>query len=117
MMIFKILAASFIVMTPLFGFAITKIFKLDRYKINFADLALPLFIFEIVIVSQKFFVHSFLPHYLCLMSLLAIGVAIGLFRKNKSQFSYKRFFKFFWRTGFIASLLFYIALVIAIFVI
>ena len=115
MIFYKILAASFLFLTPLFGFSLVKIFGLERYKINFADLALPVFILEIIIVSQKFFVHSYLPHYLIMLSILAIGVAIWLFRKNGPGFTYRRFFKIFWRLSFIFSFFFYLAVVIAVF--
>lgn len=115
MMFYKILALSFLFLTPLFGLALVKLLGLERFKINFADLSLPVLIFEIIIVSQKFFTHSYLPHYLIVLSLLAIGVAFGLFKKNKESFTYHRFFKFFWRLSFIFSFFFYLAVVIAVF--
>ncbi|MFC5630894.1 MULTISPECIES: DUF3397 domain-containing protein [Streptococcus] len=116
MMFYKILAAAFLFLTPLFGLALVKLFGLERFKINFADLALPVLMFEIVMVSQKFFVHSYLPHYLIVLALVAIGVVYWLFRKDGEHFSYRRFFKFFWRLSFIFSFFFYLAVVIAVFV-
>ncbi|MGT2828538.1 DUF3397 domain-containing protein [Streptococcus hillyeri] len=115
MMFYKILALSFLFLTPLFGLALVKLFSLERFKVNFADLALPVFMFEIVIVSQKFFVHSYLPHYLLVLSLLAIGVSLWLFKTSRENFTYRRFFKFFWRLSFIFSFFFYLAVVIAVF--
>lgn len=115
MMFYKALAAAFIILTPLFGFALVRLLSLDRFKLNFADVSLPVFIFEIVIVSGKFFTHSFLPHYIIVMALLAIGLVIGLLKRSKRPFTYQRFLKFFWRSGFLVTFVFYLGTVIAIF--
>ncbi|MGT2742502.1 DUF3397 family protein [Streptococcus plurextorum] len=116
MMMYKLIALAFLFLTPIFGLALTRLLRLDRLKINFADLALPVYIFEINMVSQKFFPRSYLPYYLVVASLLAMIVAIGLFWKNKENFTYKRFLKIFWRTGFIMTFFFYLAVVIAVFI-
>lgn len=115
MIVYKILAASFIILTPLFGLAVVKLFSLERFKINFADIALPVFIFVLIIVSNKYFTHSFLPYYIIIMSLLAVTVTIGLMRDSKRLFTYRRFFKFFLRTGFFVTLFCYLGTIIAIF--
>lgn len=112
---YKILAATFILLTPLFGIAVVKLFSLDRFKINFADIALPLFIFEMFILSRNFFTYSVIPFYIIIMSLLAIVVTIGLLRDPDRLFTYRRFLKFFWRTGFILTFFCYIGIVIVLF--
>lgn len=116
MIFYKILALSFLFLTPLFGLALVKLFGLERFKINFADLAVPVFIFEIVVVSQKFFIHSYLPHYLIVLSLVAIGASLWLYKTKWEKFTYRRFFKIFWRLSFIFSFFFYLTVIIAIFI-
>ncbi|MCU9533470.1 DUF3397 domain-containing protein [Streptococcus sp. CSL10205-OR2] len=114
MMMYKMMAILFVFITPLFSFIMVKLLGLSKYKINLADLSLPLFVGEIYLVSKNFFTHSFIFYYLIVMSLLAIGLTIWLLR-SKKEFHYRRFFKFFWRAGFILTFLFYIATVVAIF--
>ncbi|MEX2804546.1 DUF3397 domain-containing protein [Streptococcus sp. H31] len=112
--IYKLMAAAFIILTPLFAFIIVKFFRLGKLGLKSPDLALPLFAAEIVLVSAHFFVHSLLPYYLIVMSLLAIALTFG-FIHSRSSFSYRRFCKFFWRAGFILTFIFYLGLVILIF--
>lgn len=117
MMFYKLIAVSFLLLTPLFGYALQRLFGLHRLNIIFSDLALPVFMFEIFMVSEKFFMVSFVPHYLILLSLIAIGTTIWLLKKSPTQFKYLRFLKLFWRLSFIFTFFFYLALVAAIFII
>ncbi|WP_018165366.1 DUF3397 domain-containing protein [Streptococcus henryi] len=109
MEMYKFIAAAFVVLTPVFAYILINTFKLWRFGWKFPDLALPLFAIEIVIVSGKFFTHNFLPYYLIAMSTLSIVITSFLLRKN-SRFSYKRFGKLFWRSGFILTFVFYLIL-------
>lgn len=112
--IYKIMAVAFIFLTMAFAYVIATTFKLNRFGLNLADIALPMYVFEIVLVSARYYTHSFLPYYMAAMSLLAMTIAIRQLVKRKS-FYFKRFFKFFWRAGFILTFLFYLATVIAVF--
>ncbi|HEK9991454.1 DUF3397 domain-containing protein [Streptococcus equi subsp. zooepidemicus] len=116
MIIYKLTALAFIILTPLFSMIMISLLRLGRRGIKFPDLALPLFVFDIVIVSGKFFTHHLLPYYLIVMSLLAIVMALLLIIRIQ-QFSYRRFFKLFWRVGFLVTLLFYLMLVGLIFIV
>lgn len=109
MMMYKLIALAFVLLTPIFANIITQIFRLERFGLKFPDLSLPLFLWEIVIVSDKFFTHSWLPYYLIVMSLLAMILAVFLLKRSK-HFSYKRFGKLFWRIGFILTFIFYLVL-------
>ena len=114
MIMSKLIALAFIVLTPIFSYILGSLFKLRRYGILFTDTAFPLFAFEIILLSDKFFSNRFFPYYMICLSLLAIILTLRLLRKNHS-FSYRRFLKFFWRTGSILSFLFYIFLVALLF--
>ena len=109
MTMYKLMAIAFIFLTLIFSYIIVSTFHLRRFGINLADIALPLFAVEIVLVSAKFYTHSFLA-----MSILSLILAIRQIRKRKT-FSFRRFFKFFWRSGFILTFFFYLATVIAAF--
>lgn len=114
MMIYKLMALAFLFLTPIFSFILVKFFRLRRFKINFADFSLPLYAFELVLVSQEFYTHNFFPYYLIVMSLLAIVLTIVLLW-GVHAFSYRRFFKLFWRIGFIVTFFCYLLTVIIIF--
>ena len=88
-------------------------FKLQKRGWNFADIAFPLFAFEFYLISDKAYYSSLIPHLTFSLSALAIGLCL-FFLLQKRQFNYKRFFKVFWRAGFILTFLMYLALVIAV---
>ncbi|VHL79235.1 integral membrane protein [Streptococcus pyogenes] len=114
MMIYKLTALAFLIVTPLFAMIVTPLFKLNKKGFKFPDVALLLFAIEIVLVSGKFFTHNLLPYYLIIMSLLAIVISLLLVIRTQS-FSYHRFMKLFWRVGFLVIVIFYLILVIFIF--
>lgn len=116
MMIYKLIALAFVILTPIFSQIIISLFKLKKHGILFTDLSFPLFALEIFLVSSKFLTHSLIPYYLIALSLLAILLTIHLIRRTEN-FSYKRFFKFFWRIGFFLTLAFYLVLLVIIFII
>lgn len=115
-MMYKFIALLLLVLTPIFSYIIVKLFGLNRLKLLFPDVAFPLYVLEIILVSDKFLTHGLLPYLISLFSLLALAIAAFLIFK-KHRFSYKRFIKLFWRVGFLVSLLFYFGLVIYIFLI
>ncbi|BAH80995.1 DUF3397 domain-containing protein [Streptococcus dysgalactiae subsp. dysgalactiae] len=114
MMIYKLTALAFLILTPLFAMIVTSLLRLNKKGLKFPDVALFLFAIEIVLVSGKFFTHNLLPYYLIIMSLLAIVISLLLVVRTQS-FSYHRFMKLFWRVGFLVTFIFYLILVIFIF--
>ncbi|KXT76035.1 DUF3397 family protein [Streptococcus sp. DD12] len=107
-MIYKILAVALLFITPFFAVILTKLFGLRKRGLLFTDLALVFYAVEAVWLSSLFFTHLILPAYLLLLALLAIGVTFFLLFRSKKAFGYKRFFKLFWRLGFLATLAFYL---------
>lgn len=108
----KIISILFIFLTLTISFIIVKLLQLRKKGWNFADIAFPLYAFQFYIVSDKAYYNSLLPHLVLSLALLATGLAL-FFLFKKKEFSYKRFFKVFWRAGFILTFLMYLALVIA----
>lgn len=111
---FKVLSASLIILTPIFTYIICIFFKLGHLGIKFPDITIPLYVLEMIICSSQFFDHSFLYYYLIAVSLLAILVASWQFLRNKT-FTYKRWFKFFWRLNFFLTFVAYLATLILMF--
>lgn len=114
-MIYKLIATALLFVIPLFSFFSTKFFQLYRLGLKFPDLAFPALAIAIILISKDFFVHSLLPHYLIVLSLLAIFVSIFLLNKQPNYFSYKAFTKLFWRTGFLVTMVFYLGMLVMIF--
>ncbi|BBA93034.1 DUF3397 family protein [Streptococcus ruminantium] len=110
----KIAAFLFIFLTLAISIIAVKFFKLQKWRWNFADIAFPLYAIEFYLISDKAYYNSLLPHLVFALSFLAIGLC-AFFLFKKKEFSYKKFFKFFWRAGFILTFLMYLALVIAVF--
>ncbi|WP_159565090.1 DUF3397 domain-containing protein [Streptococcus halichoeri] len=116
MTIYKLIAAAFIFLTPIFAAVIVSFFRLNKKGLKFPDLALPLFVVEMLLIAEKFSIHPLLPYYTIIMSLLALVIALLLIVRSES-FTYARFFKLFWRLGFFITFLFYVVLVVFIFTI
>ena len=114
MILLKIASVLFIFLTIILTIIITKLLRLKRFGLNFADLAFPFFAVEFYIISDKAFYHSLLPHLLFVLSGLAIAITAYFLRKKRT-FYYPKFFKFFWRAGFILTFFMYLAMVIALF--
>ncbi|HFI0025850.1 TPA: DUF3397 domain-containing protein [Streptococcus suis] len=109
----KIAAVLFVFLTLAISIIVVKVFKLQRYGRNFADIAFPLYALEFYLISDRMYYNSLLPHLILALSLLSIGLCIFLLLRKRS-FSYKRFFKIFWRSGFLLTFFMYLALVIAL---
>ena len=116
MMMYKVFSFAFVFLTPIFAYILVTFFKLKRFGILFTDIAFPIFAFEIGLVGNKFLGSSIFFYYLICLSLLAIILTVTFLRRDHS-FSYRRFGKFFWRSGFILTFLFYIMVLILIFTI
>ncbi|MGT2799019.1 DUF3397 domain-containing protein [Streptococcus marmotae] len=114
MIFLKFASVLFIVLPLIVSISMVKLFKLHKKGWNFADIAFPIFAFEFYLVSDKVYYHSFLPHLILALSILALGITCSLLFGRRT-FSYRRFLKFFWRAGFILTFLMYLALVIALF--
>ncbi|CYV01459.1 DUF3397 domain-containing protein [Streptococcus suis] len=109
----KIVAFLFIFLTLAISIIAVKFFRLQNRGWNFADIAFPLYAIEFYLISDRIYYSSLLPHLLLALSFLSMGLcAFFLFRKK--EFSYKRFFKVFWRASFILTFFMYLALVIAV---
>ncbi|HEL2051236.1 TPA: DUF3397 domain-containing protein [Streptococcus suis] len=109
----KIVAFLFIFLTLAISIIAVKFFRLQKRGWNFADIAFPLYAIEFYLISDKAYYNSLLPQLVLALSLLAIGLC-GFFLFRKKEFSYKRFFKVFWRASFILTFFMYLALVIAV---
>lgn len=111
MILMKIAATLLLVLTLVVSIIVTKLFKLKKLGLNFADLAFPLLVFEYYLITAKAFTHNFLPRLGVALSLLAILLVV-FFLVKKRSFYYPKFIKFFWRAGFLLTLVLYIAIIV-----
>lgn len=114
MMIYKLLASSLLVTIPVLARFIHAAIPLKSDKLLLTDVIWPLYAVALVLVSKRFFNNSFLPHYLLLLSVLAILISLWLMRSN-GGFSYGRWGKLFWRWSFFLTLLSYLLTLGAVF--
>ncbi|MGT2712726.1 DUF3397 family protein [Streptococcus oriscaviae] len=113
MIFLKIASILFIFLILTISIILVKLFGLQKKGWNFADLAFPMFVFVFYLISDKVYYNSLLPLLTLSLSLLALAIT-SFFLLKRRDFTYKRFFKFFWRAGFILTFLLYLALVIAV---
>ena len=114
-MLIKVASLVFIFLTLILSGIIIRVFKLRRYGWNFADLAFPLFALEYYLISDAAYYHNLLPQLLLALSLLAIGLTI-YFLKKRHSFYYPKFFKYFWRAGFLITFFLYLIMTISLFI-
>ena len=114
MILIKLASILLLVLTLALTVIISKLFKLKKKGINFADLAFPCLIFEYYLITAKMFTHNQLPVLGTALSILAI-VLVFFFLNKKRSFYYPKFIKFFWRAGFLLTLLLYIIMIVQIF--
>ena len=114
-MLIKVASLVFIFLTLILSGIIIRVFKLRRYGWNFADLAFPLFALEYYLISDAAYYHNLLPQLLLALSLLAIGLTIYFLKKRRS-FYYPKFFKYFWRAGFLITFFLYLIMTISLFI-
>ncbi|MBF0775452.1 hypothetical protein BVE84_03955 [Streptococcus azizii] len=110
----KFAAILLLLLSFIISITIIRLFGLQKKGWNFADIAFPILAFEFYLISDKAYYHSLLPHLVLALSLLSLAIVYYFLRKRRS-FSYLRFFKFFWRAGFIVTFFLYVALIIALF--
>ena len=114
MILIKLASILLLVLTLALAIIISKLFKLKKKGVNFADLAFPCLIFEYYLITAKVFTHNYLPVLGTALSLLAI-ILVFFFLTKKRSFYYPKFIKFFWRAGFLLTLLLYIIMIVQIF--
>lgn len=114
MLFLRFASILFIVLTLTIAIILVKLLALKKKGWNFADIAFPMFVFEFYLISDKAYYHSLIPHLFLSLSILAIAIAT-YFLVKKRDFTYRRFFKFFWRAGFLLTFFLYLALVISLF--
>ena len=114
-MLIKVASLVFIFLTLILSGIIIRVFKLRRYGLNFADLAFPLFALEYYLISDAAYYHNLLPQLLLALSLLTIGLTIYFLKKRRS-FYYPKFFKYFWRAGFLMTFFLYLIMTISLFI-
>ena len=114
MILMKLASILLLVLTLALAFILSRLFKLKKRGINAADLAFPVLIFEYYLITAKVFTHNYLPVLGTALSLLAI-ILVFFFLTKKRSFYYPKFIKFFWRAGFLLTLLIYIIMIVQIF--
>ena len=114
MILMKLASVLLLVLTLALAIIFSRFFKLKKKGINFADLAFPFLIFEYYLITGKVFTHNQLPILGAALSLLAI-ILTFFFLSKKRSFYYPKFLKFFWRAGFLLTLLIYIVMIVQIF--
>ncbi len=110
----KFAAILFIVLNFTISIILVKLLRLQKKGWNFADIAFPLFVFEFYLITDKAYYHSLLPHLFLALSILTIAIAC-IFLWKRKDFTYSRFFKLFWRAGFLLTFLIYLAMTISLF--
>lgn len=114
MTIYHFLAISLLVTLPALAHIILKLLPIQPKNLLVTDLTLPLYALALVLVSKSFFGNSFLPHYLVLMAVLALLLTLFVLQTSK-DFSYRRWFKLFWRWGFFLTLFAYLLTLVTLF--
>ncbi|MBF0787176.1 MULTISPECIES: DUF3397 domain-containing protein [unclassified Streptococcus] len=110
----KFASVLLLILSFVISITVVRLFRLQKKGWNFADIAFPILAFEFYLISNKAYYHSLLPHLVLALSLLALAI-VYYFLVKKRIFSYQRFFKFFWRAGFILTFFVYLALIISLF--
>lgn len=114
MIFLKIAAILFLILSIVLSVITVRFLGLQKKGWNFADIAFPILIISFYLISDKAYYHSLLPQLAFGLSLLAMGITF-YFLTQRRDFTYKGFFKFFWRAGFLLTFLIYLALIISLF--
>ena len=112
----KVLSLVFIPVNFLLAFVLIRILRLHKLGLHYADIAFPLFFVEFYYLSDQAFYHSLLPQLVFALSLLALGLSFYFLRKKRT-FYYPKFFKYFWRAGFLLTFFLYLAMTVSLFLI
>lgn len=110
----KFASILFIVLNLTISILLVKLLRLQKRGWNFADIAFPMFMVEFYLITDKAYYHSLLPHLVLALSILAISITTFYLIKKK-DFTYARFFKLFWRAGFLLTFFLYLAMVLSLF--
>lgn len=82
-----------------------------RFQLKAPDLAVPFLIYGIHELSVTTFTTSIFPYYL--LSILSLGIGLALFHAYfYAEIKYGRFFKMYWRSVYLLSLLLHTILII-----
>ncbi|MDN6640251.1 MAG: DUF3397 domain-containing protein [Tetragenococcus sp.] len=82
-----------------------------RFRLKAADLSVPFLLFGIHQLSKLSFQFSIFPYFL--ITLLLLGIALAVLQAYFfEEIVYPRFFKMYWRSVFLLTLLLYIVLII-----
>ena len=111
MILMKLASVLLLILTLALAIIFSRFFKLKKKGINFADLAFPVLVFEYYLITAKTFTHNFLPRLGLALSVLAI-ILVFFFLLKKRSFYYPKFIKFFWRAGFLLTLVMYIEMIV-----
>lgn len=114
-MLIKVASVLFIFLTLILSGIIVHLFKLQKRGWRSTDIAFPLFALEYYLISDSAFYHSLLPLLALSLSLLALGLTVYFLKKKKS-FYYPKFIKYFWRAGFLVTILLYLILTASLFI-
>ncbi|MBW8099188.1 DUF3397 domain-containing protein [Streptococcus pseudopneumoniae] len=114
MILMKLASILLLILTLVVCIILTKLFRLKKLGRNFADLSFPVLVFEYYLITAKTFTHNFLPRLGLALSFLAI-ILVFFFLLKKRSFYYPKFIKFFWRAGFLLTLIMYIEMIVELF--
>ncbi|HGS2112674.1 TPA: DUF3397 domain-containing protein [Streptococcus pneumoniae] len=114
MILMKLASILLLILTLVVCIILTKLFRLKKLGRNFADLAFPVLVFEYYLITAKTFTHNFLPRLGLALSILAI-ILVFFFILKKRSFYYPKFIKFFWRAGFLLTLIMYVEMIVELF--
>lgn len=91
---------------------IVSVFSLNkRFKIKAPDLAVPFLLYGIHKVSAVTFPSSIFPYFL--LSLFLLGIGLVFFHAYfYDEINYRNFFKMYWRSVFLLTIVLHIVLVI-----
>ncbi len=113
----KIIATLYPLITWLilvFAFKFLRIRHLTHRKLLIPDVYILFLIYGLHLFSEQLTAVNILPYYFLIISVLAlILLLLDLFYYK--AFSYKRFFKLFWRITFVTTLALYIAMIVMIY--
>ncbi|MGX7195602.1 DUF3397 domain-containing protein [Enterococcus olivae] len=91
---------------------LVSVFSLDkRFRIKAPDLSVPFLLYGIHQLSVATFPSSIFPYFL--LSLFLLGMGLAFFHAYfYDEIKYDRFFKMYWRSVFLLSIVLYLVLII-----
>lgn len=91
---------------------LVSVFSLNtRFHIKAPDLAVPFLLYAVHELSAATFEQSIFPYFL--LSIFSLGIALAFFQAYfYDEIKYGRFFKMYWRSVFLLTLLLHVVLVL-----